>query len=173
MGWIYRFSGIMEVIYSIENLVNNHTKLILVGEGDLFAEIKKFVLQKDLKEKIVLTGWIPYKDIPDILSIADFCLLPAYKNKIMNDIVPIKIYEYLAMKKPVISSKLPGIMREFGKSNGIIYIDNPSQVIDVATKNIQFSEELGKKGRRFVEDFDWNKITQKFKNFLLEIYSEK
>jgi hypothetical protein len=91
MGWIYRFSGIMEVIYSIENLVNNHTKLILVGEGDLFAEIKKFVLQKDLKEKIVLTGWIPYKDIPDILSIADFCLLPAYKNKIMNDIVPIKI----------------------------------------------------------------------------------
>ena len=37
----------------------------------------------------------------------------------MQDIVPIKLYEYLAMAKPVIATRLPGIVMEFGEGNGI------------------------------------------------------
>ena len=50
----------------------------------------------------------------------------------MQDIVPIKIYEYMAMCKPVITTKLPGIMMEFGENKGIYYVDKPSDVISKA-----------------------------------------
>ncbi len=38
--------------------------------------------------------------------------LTAYTDeKIMQEIVPIKLYEYMAMAKPVISTNLPGIRK--------------------------------------------------------------
>ena len=52
---------------------------------------------------------------------ANICLLPAYNNEVMRNIVPIKIYEYLEMGKPVIAIKLPGITKEFGKNNEVVY----------------------------------------------------
>ena len=50
------------------------------------------------------------------------CLLPAHKNEIMMNIVPIKIYEYMAMGKPVIATKLPGLVKEFGEDSGILLL---------------------------------------------------
>lgn len=37
--------------------------------------------------------------------------------------MPIKMYEYMAAGKPVIAESLPGIMKEFGSDNGVIYVD--------------------------------------------------
>ena len=39
------------------------------------------------------------------------------------------MYDYLTMKKPVISTRLPGIMKEFGENNGIVYIDKPEDTV--------------------------------------------
>jgi len=41
----------------------------------------------------------------------------------MRDIVPIKMYEYMAMGKPVIATRLHGLLREFGDDNGVLWID--------------------------------------------------
>ena len=77
-----------------------------------------------------LVGKKPYNEIPDFLAAADICILPAYPDEeIMQDIVPIKIYEYMAMGKPVITTMLPGIMKEFGEENGISYVNKPSEVL--------------------------------------------
>ncbi|MCK4733720.1 MAG: glycosyltransferase, partial [Methanophagales archaeon] len=46
-----------------------------------------------------------------------------------RDIVPIKFYEYMAMGKPVITTKLPGVMTEFGEDHGVIYVDNPEDAL--------------------------------------------
>lgn len=69
------------------------------------CEIKE---QYDLSDKLILTGKQPFERVPEFLASADFCLLPAYiDEEIMQDIVPIKLYEYLAMKKVVIATELP------------------------------------------------------------------
>ncbi len=68
--------------------------------------------EKNLNGKLILTGKIPFEEIPKHIAAADICLLPAYKNEIMMNIVPIKIYEYMAMGKPVIATNLPGILKE-------------------------------------------------------------
>ena len=72
----------------------------------------------------------------------------------MQDIVPIKLYEYLAMAKPVIATRLPGIVMEFGEGNGIHYIERPEETLEVASGLAGRLREEGMKGRRL-----WNQTT--------------
>jgi len=61
---------------------------------------------------------------------SDVCLLPANNNKVMRKLVPIKMYEYMTCGKPVISTRLPSIMKEFEYDNGVIYVDQPAEVLE-------------------------------------------
>jgi glycosyltransferase involved in cell wall biosynthesis len=122
MGWIYDFSGMKEVAESLSRNDNENIKLMIVGEGNLYKLLNKMKSGNNLNEKLILTGKISFEEIPKHIASADICLLPAYKNEIMMNIVPIKIYEYMAMGKPVIATNLPGLKKKFGNNNGIIYI---------------------------------------------------
>lgn len=168
MGWLYSFSGILEVAESI--IESNEPKFVLlvVGEGDQFESLKKL---SEKNPNIILTGRAPYQEIPDLLSCADICLLPAYQNKIMQDIVPIKIYEYMAAGKPIIATRLNGLVQEFGENSGLSYIDDPSEVI-MMVQNIEKNNlisRLESEAFKTVLDKDWNCIVNIFENYLLNI----
>ncbi|MDR0900073.1 MAG: glycosyltransferase [Methanobrevibacter sp.] len=174
MGWIYTFSGMAEL--SIELGKNKekypNMKILIVGDGDDYEKIAKIKDKYDLGQQLILTGKQPYTKIPEFLASADFCLLPAYKDEeIMQDIVPIKLYEYLAMKKVVIATDLPGIAKEFGKDHGIVYINEAKEVLKTA-KNIIDENSYSKiadSGRNYVKGNDWNKITDNFENTLFNL----
>ncbi len=87
-------------------------------------------------DKAIMVGKKPYNELPKYLA-ADICLLPAYKNKIMRDIIPIKTYEYMPIGNPVISTKLPGIVKEFGNNNGVIFINESKETLEKAIELIQ------------------------------------
>jgi glycosyltransferase involved in cell wall biosynthesis len=176
MGWLYRFSGIKEVALKLAETSNNNLKLLVVGKGDAFDEIGKIRISHNLQDRIILTGQKPYDEIPNFIAAADFCLLPAYPlEPIMQDIVPIKLYEYMAMGKPVISTRLPGVLREFGDDNGVFYIDKPEDAIDKAimlSSNANLGE-IGVNARKFAEKNSWEKISNEFENILKEVIKEK
>ena len=126
MGWFYKFSGLKELAEHLLNNQNLNIKLLAVGDGDLYPFLYSLSQKSN---KIILTGRVPFEKIPDFLSAADICVLPAHKNEIMMHIVPIKIYEYMAAGKPVIATKLTGIIHEFGKGNGILYCNDIEELI--------------------------------------------
>jgi glycosyltransferase involved in cell wall biosynthesis len=168
MGWIYDFSGMKEVAESLSTTNNENIKLMIVGEGDLYKHLLKMKSEKNLNDKLILTGKIPFEEIPEHIAAADICLLPAYKNEIMMNIVPIKIYEYMAMGKPVIATNLPGIQKEFGADSGISYIENSADTLEKAlwlyeTNKIKVE---GEKGYSYVHDLSWNNITGQFEGLL-------
>ncbi|HSO25261.1 MAG TPA: glycosyl transferase GT4 family protein, partial [Methanobacteriaceae archaeon] len=74
----------------------------------------------------------------------------------------------MAMEKPVIVTRLPGISMEFGEGHGLQYVNGSKEVLPRAQKmreegNIQ---EEGKKAREFVQSNDWEVITQRFEETL-------
>jgi glycosyltransferase involved in cell wall biosynthesis len=176
MGWLYQFSGLKEVASQLARIDNLHLKLLIVGEGDAYEALQQIRDKHNLKDRIILTGKKPYQEIPEFIAASDVCLLPAYPDeKIMWDIVPIKIYEYMAMKKPVIATRLPGVMREFGEDNGVVYVDKPEDAVTKAMELIQSGkiEELGQKARGFVEKYSWQSITDEFEKILKKAIKEK
>ncbi len=170
MGWLYDFSGLKEVALDIARIKKKESnlKLLIVGDGDLFVELKKIQGENNLQDTIILTGWQPYHKIPELLKASDLCLLPAHDNEVMHNIVPIKIYEYMAAGKPVLATRLPGVMQEFGNNNGIIYVDEASQVVKRALELIKDGHlsEQGLKAKRFVKRYSWDNITQDFEAVL-------
>jgi len=167
MGWLYHFSGLREVISRL--IHSDGLKVLVVGEGDDFEYLKQLVSRYGLENKVILTGKQPYHLMPSFISASDICLLPAYPNeRIMKDIVPIKMYEYMAMAKPVIATRLSGVVKEFGEDNGVVYVDGPEDVISKAKELISNDKigKLGIKARKFVEKYSWDKITDEFEKIL-------
>ena len=91
-----------------------------------------------------------------------------------NDIVPIKLYENKAMGKPVITTRLPGILKEFGDDNGVIYVDTPEEVLKEAIELVRNgrAKEEGIKARRFVEKYSWDSITDEFESVLEDVITD-
>jgi glycosyltransferase involved in cell wall biosynthesis len=176
MGWIYPFSGLREVATDVVNLADSHPriKMLVVGRGPGLAWLEEFVKKHDSQDRIILAGYRPYEEIPQLIGAADICLLPAYDNEEMRHIVPIKIYEFLAMGKPVLSTKLNGVMKEFEAGNGVMYVDKPEAVVAqaAALSKVQLQQE-SRKALNFIKRHDWETITADLEALLASIVQEK
>ena len=75
------------------------------------------------------------------------------------------------MGKPVITTKLPGVMKEFGEDRGEIYVERSEDALWKAVELIESGvvEECGSKTRRFVEDSGWGDLVEEFEGVLEEI----
>jgi glycosyltransferase involved in cell wall biosynthesis len=171
MGLLYRFSGLIEVAKDLEKMNDDKIKLLILGKGDLWDDLQDIRRKSGMERRIIMAGWKPYDEIPEYLAASDICLLPAHKNDIMMNIVPIKMYEYMAMGKPVIATELPGLIKEFGEDNGVLFVNQAHDVIakvkEMHSHNLISSE--GIKARRFVEPLGWESITTDFERLITEV----
>ena len=176
MGWLYHFSGLKEVPLEVIKSQDPNLRLLIVGEGDAHDELRQIRERDNLPDRIILTGKKPYQEIPGFIAAADVCLLPAYPwESTMHDIVPIKMYEYMAMAKPVIATRLPGVVREFGEDNGVFYVNHPEGTVDKAIELTQSGsiQDFGQRARQFVTKYSWDSITDEFERILEETTEEK
>ena len=89
----------------------------------------------------------------EVVMASDICILPTHDNEIMMNIVPIKMYEYVAAGEPVVATSLPGLMKEFGTTNGVLCINRPEDALSVASglsEDRRMADE-GRKAWMFVE----------------------
>jgi glycosyltransferase involved in cell wall biosynthesis len=80
MGWLYEFSGLLEVAYSLkQNTENNHIKTPHRRRRRAQGRAPEITERKDMSDRLILVGWQPYHEIPYYLAAADICILPAKK----------------------------------------------------------------------------------------------
>ncbi len=171
MGLLLDFMGLKEVALELARSDRPNIKLLILGKGDLWDTLQDIKRESGRDGRIIIVDWVPYKEVPEYLAASDICILPAYKNDIMWNIVPIKMYDYMAAGKPVIASSLYGIMKEFGENNGILYVDRPEDVLKMAIEMAERNsiEEEGRKARRFVEKCSWDSKVKEFEKVLEEL----
>lgn len=176
VGTLSSFSGLREVALELTKVNDPRLKLMLVGEGELYGELQMIREEYCLQERLILTGRQPYDDVPSLIAASDICLLPFHYIETTRDIAPMKIYDYMAMKKPVISTKLPGMIAEFGENNGVVYVDKPADIIEKALE-LAARENLAELGARvrekFVEGYSWDNITAELERILKDAIQRK
>jgi glycosyltransferase involved in cell wall biosynthesis len=162
VGTMYTFAGIKNIINEF-SLFEKNVKLIIIGEGPDFDRIKLQVQSKKLEENIILLGFIPQNLIAKYIALADICINPFEINQITNRILPTKILEYLACKKPVLSTPLIGTKETLlNEEYGIIYsterefVVKLSELLDDELK----LKEIGEKGFEYIiKNHDWKKLS--------------
>jgi glycosyltransferase involved in cell wall biosynthesis len=87
--------------------------LDLYGRGDSEADVHALAAELGLGDQVVLHGRVPIEDVPGVVASADIGLAPTRLDAFTHMTLSTKVYEYAAMGKPVVASRLPMIDRTF------------------------------------------------------------
>jgi glycosyltransferase involved in cell wall biosynthesis len=83
--------------------------------GRDFAEVplQERAAELGVADRVVFHGRIPIEDVPGVLAAADIGLAPTRRTEFTDFSLSTKIFEYAAMGKPVIGSRLPMVEAMF------------------------------------------------------------
>lgn len=167
IGWLYDHVGVDTVMRTLPRLPN-HVKLLIVGTGEGEANLRALHRELNLGDRVVFAGAQPYNTMPQFMALAEVCLLYFDLKPITQHIVPIKIYEYMAARKPVLASPLPAVMCDVPPNNGVLYIP-PDELFNELQRLLKadYRQALGAQARKFVElHCDWETLTDEFEALL-------
>ena len=111
--------------------------------------------------------------MPEVLSAIDIAMVPLKKLDLFKGAIPSKIFEALAMEKPLLLGVDGEAKRHFidNAKAGLFYtpedIENISEQIIYFQNNRDEIKTMGKRGRKYVSDvFNRNKIAEDLYNEL-------
>lgn len=106
--------------------------LVLVGENNEDIRLREMVNELDLKEHVSFEGWQDVSFFPSYIHMAGVCISPLKKNPHHDTTYPNKIFQYMAIGKPLIVSDCPAqaeVVRNTG--SGLIFeAGNPEDLAD-------------------------------------------
>ena len=166
MGTIYKFCGLDRVIRDFPRLLSRHprAKLLIVGCGENEEALKLMAGELGITDSIVFGGLHPYSALPDIIRSSNICINPFELNSVTRDILPTKLFQYLACGKPVVATSLPGTIPFLaGEQHGMVYcslndfVDRIADLLDSQAHR----EELGRKGVEVTRaNYEWTRIAE-------------
>jgi glycosyltransferase involved in cell wall biosynthesis len=83
----------------------SHGTIVLVGP-DMLNPPDRELLQRH--PNVILTGPVPYAQIPSCMRAFDVCIVPHRMTAFTESLNPIKLWEYLAAGKPIVSTNIAG-----------------------------------------------------------------
>jgi glycosyltransferase involved in cell wall biosynthesis len=79
---------------------------VLIGDGDSLEELEALAVSLGLQDHVFFTGFIPDEDMMRYLSSADICLDPNPSSPLNDVSTWIKVMEYMALSRPIVSFDL-------------------------------------------------------------------
>lgn len=123
-GTIVKRYGLDTAIRAIAQLKDKipDIQLNVVGDGEYLPVLRELVSQLRLEKHVRFSGrWLDLDEIPRMIRAADVGLVPVVKSKYTDLMLSEKFFEYIAMKKPVIISRIKAVETYFGENAGVFF----------------------------------------------------
>lgn len=119
-------------------LIENAT-LLIVGDGDIIAQLKKNVINYDLQSKVLFYGKKPYNEMMAFTHHADIGLtLDKATNINYRFSLPNKVFDYIHAETPIVCTNLLEIEHIVNKYQiGIVLDEFTPQSLSVAIDSLQ------------------------------------
>jgi glycosyltransferase involved in cell wall biosynthesis len=175
-GIIGLAQGLEIILQAAEQLIDQpHIKFILVGSGPEKEKLLAIKSEKQLANVFFFDA-VSKTQMPPIVQASDVSVIPLRKLELFLGAIPSKIFENLAMEKPVILA-VDGEARELFVNQGQCALYSEPENAQELTKNMlllandpALRKQLGEKGRIYVEQsFNRNTIAEKFYQTLMNI----
>lgn len=152
-GTLDREFGILDLIRNFLAVADDEWVLKIAGGGNAKSEIEKISREN---ARIIYCGILTNLDTKKLQRTSKVLINPRSSDEEFTKYsFPSKTMEYLKSGRPVIMHKLPGIPPEY--DDYLLYFDNTSDdavqkgLIDVMSKTTKELNEIGAKGKKFVE----------------------
>ena len=147
-------------VFEILCKIKKNLKLMYVGSGELKENVRQYATQVGLIDKIIVTGWV--NDVEKYIPAFDIAILPSKWEGF-----GLAIVEYMACKKPIVASKIGGILNIIQtEQNGfLVEIENVEEFaekIDEYIENKELVEKIVENNYNYAKErFDIKKLIQK------------
>ncbi len=128
---------------------------LIVGDGATRAALEKKVADEGVGDGVIFAGRLPKKKMPSVLASSDCCLIHLRGTKLFETVIPSKIFEVMAMQRPIIMGVL-GPAREIVMEAGGGVPMTPDSDEELAQIVLRLADdrdataEMGLDARRFV-----------------------
>jgi glycosyltransferase involved in cell wall biosynthesis len=162
------YVGAFEYSMALDQAVEAAAKLpdiefVLIGAGREFPRIRQKVADLGLRN-VTLTGALPHGEAMEIVSRMDICLNLFHKTDVSHAVSPLKLFEYLSLRRPVISTRLQEVERI--NDDFLYFADTVDELVGQIRYILEHREEAQQKADRghdiTVRDFSWSTIAKKF-----------
>lgn len=158
IGDAYPHKGLSEVVAALERAADPSVRLVIVGAGGNPAYIEE--LRRN--PKVIYLGAQPYELVPRFLSMADLVVLPQRLGPYSAGQLPNKLFEALAMGKPVISTRvsdIPQILEGCGLVVAPNDVDGLVGAIDMLAADAGLRDRLGTAARATaLREYTWERM---------------
>ncbi len=151
----------------------------LVGDGAERAGLQQRVRDEHLEDSIVFTGRLPREQIPKVLAASDACLVHLRKCELFGSVIPSKIFETMAMRRPIIMGVAGQALEIVTRARaGLPMVPESAESLVENVERLaddgQLARELGQAGRAFVvEHYDRNRLAQDYLDLLIRVAEAK
>lgn len=141
--------GIEDLFSLLDKIQTPNVQLAVIGTQS-FPFGKKTEMSKDLEKRVTFLPKIPFSELGVYLSAADAIIIPQRHSMATVGQMPAKIYDAMAMAKPIISTNVSDIPETLGDYGYIVEpgnVEQLAQAVDSIFSNPEKSKEMGQKAR--------------------------
>lgn len=182
VGSLKKWHGIDRLVPLMSHLLEDipDLYLLIVGDGEKKADLEEWIGQKQMQRNIILAGKVPFEKVPVYINAGDICLAPYFEEGLNETgISPLKIFEYMACARPIITNPVGGLDALFREHEiGVmIHSMNPQDWMKPIKDLLGDPDKmntLGNNGLRAVQThFNWEAICEKIETALEHLISRK
>jgi len=177
------FQGTLEFHHGLGNMAEtirysvakrSGVHFLIVGDGPGREYLQNALQNYIQKGHVTMTGAVQHEDMPRYIAASDVGVIPYAKSYCTDIIVTLKLLEYLAMEKPVVSMDLSGIRSVFGSFSFLRLSKNVRELAENIERFANMSENeratLGREARQVIEKrFSWDVITERMVDECLKL----
>jgi glycosyltransferase involved in cell wall biosynthesis len=133
-GSLFLWKGVNTLVNSLQFLPQNIELIIIGGSGQYLANFKKYVSESGFSDRIKVVPHVPKGKLFQFIEIADVLVLPnSAKDKMSLYTSPIKLFEYMASKRPIVASNIPSIAEVLSDQKNALFF-KPDDHKDLAVQ---------------------------------------
>lgn len=175
MGTLFQFCGVHEFLSAAHSQLNDSIpiKLLIIGDGEDKERITQTIERFDLKNKVVFAGRVEHENLPKYLNLGTVAILPFLNIETTQFALPWKISQYMACGLPTFSTRLEGLCSVLDATDGVIYSDSISELVDQVFETIDDASSISEYSKTCRESIslkgNWAKLIVSFENDILEV----
>lgn len=149
-------------------------KLVLVGAGRNLEDLKRLARELNVEDQVAFEGWQLPSTLPSYITASNLCLIPHLKTGHTDNTIPHKLFQYMLLGKPVLSTNCDPLKRIIEETNsGLIFKSNDEK--DLAKKikqaygNPEETNQMGSNGVKAVKEiYNWENTAKN----LVQLYQK-
>ncbi len=160
----------IDAINLLTKKTDKNIKAFIVGGGELFDELTKYVTILKLQNNIIFTSWI--KETEQVYAGSDIVALTS-----LNEGTPVSLIEAQAAALPIVSTNVGGVSDITIKNSSIIVNQKIEELTKAFTEIINnfeiFKQNAEINQSKIIEKFSYQRLINDYKLFYAQLINEK